>query len=190
MKESNLVWPADKDVKFQMVDGFASKIVTNVNETCEEVFGPGYEGCEVYFDTLTNETYYYWYPDNDSVQYIYETFPNIISPLEGVENEHFMVWMRTAGLSSFRKLYGRIEENFNVGDSLTFEIICNFPVGYFGGSKTLVVTSLSETGTQNFAIGRSFFYSGVSAFIIGSFFALKRIIKPRPLGDLRVLGWK
>jgi hypothetical protein len=31
-------------------------------------------------------------------------FPNIIL-------EHFIVWMRTAGLPNFRKLYGKIEED-------------------------------------------------------------------------------
>jgi hypothetical protein len=27
------------------------------------------------------------------------------------ENEHFIVWMRTAGLPTFRKLWGRIEDD-------------------------------------------------------------------------------
>ena len=32
-----------------------------------------------------------------------------------VEDEHFMVWMRTAGLPNFRKLYGKIEKNLPAG---------------------------------------------------------------------------
>lgn len=31
----------------------------------------------------------------------------VISPLVGVKDEHFIVWMRTSGRSTFRKLYGR-----------------------------------------------------------------------------------
>jgi len=38
-----------------------------------------------------------------------------------MENEHFIVWMRTAGLSTFRKLWGKIEEDLKTGD-YTFEV--------------------------------------------------------------------
>jgi hypothetical protein len=33
-----------------------------------------------------------------------------------MEDEHFIVWMRTAGLPSFRKLWGRIEGGLTSGD--------------------------------------------------------------------------
>lgn len=35
----------------------------------------------------------------------------VINPVVGVKDEHFAVWMRTAGLSKFRKLYGRWVES-------------------------------------------------------------------------------
>ena len=54
-------------------------------------------------------------------QYLYETYPDVVSPIEGVLNEHFIVWMRTAGLPRFRKLYGKIEEQIEP-QTLTFNI--------------------------------------------------------------------
>jgi hypothetical protein len=32
-----------------------------------------------------------------------------------VKDEHFIVWMRTAGLPNFRKLYGKIEDDLPKG---------------------------------------------------------------------------
>lgn len=39
-----------------------------------------------------------------------------------MENEHFIVWMRTAGLPTFRKLYGKIHEDFKEDDILRFQV--------------------------------------------------------------------
>ena len=51
----------------------------------------------------------YYYKDEAKYQRLYETYPDIVSPLIGVKNEHFNVWLRLGGLSDFRKLYGRIK---------------------------------------------------------------------------------
>jgi hypothetical protein len=41
---------------------------------------------------------------------------------KGVTNEHFIVWMRTAGLPTFRKLYGKIDQDLPAGTQLSFAI--------------------------------------------------------------------
>jgi hypothetical protein len=61
------------------------------------------------------------------LQYLYETFPEVISPLYGVNDERFMVWMRVAGLRQFRKPYGKVcthfKHNFNMpSQSLVYVI--------------------------------------------------------------------
>ena len=36
----------------------------------------------------------YYYERPEQYQYLYETYPDHISPLVGIEDEHFMVWIR------------------------------------------------------------------------------------------------
>lgn len=46
----------------------------------------------------------------------------MISPVDGVTDEHFIVWMRTAALPTFRNLYGRIEHNLIAPAEITFNL--------------------------------------------------------------------
>lgn len=188
MDTEGIAWEADLDVKFQQVDGFTYSEVNDPSQNCSQVLGPGYDDCKVYNDN-TNVTYYYWYPNDDSVQYLHESFPTIVNPIEGVKNEHFVVWMRTAGLPYFRKTYGKIDTDIDAGQSLTFQINTNFEVASFSGSKALVVTTLESYGAANDALGIAFMTIGCISLFFGIFLAIKRIYDPRPLGDIRVLKW-
>ncbi len=165
-----------------------SAAVTNSSLSCTEVLGSSsYEDCKAHTDS-TGTLHYYWYPDDSSVQYLHESFPQI-SPLDGVTDEHFINWMRTAGLPSFRKLYGKIDSDFKAGDSLAFDLTLNFEVTSYGGSKSLVITNLGATGSKSTALGNSYIVIGTLSLAVGVMFALKRLIKPRPLGDIRELSW-
>lgn len=192
MTETGISWPSDLENKFRQPEGFTYAEYTNMSLSCAEVLGVGYTNCGsyTYIGGRLNQTYYYWYPDDENVQYLHESFPNIVTPLEGVKNEHFVNWMRTAGLPQFRKLYGIITEDVKKGEVIVFNIITNYEVASFRGSKKIILTTLADFGNRNYALGNSAIIIGTLSLAVGIFFAAKRVISPRSLGDIRVLNWK
>lgn len=173
MDTEGIAWSADKSQKFQQVYGFKYELVTDTSLSCSEVLGES--SCETYYDSSTDETYYYYYPDNDSVQYLYETYDDIISPIKGVTDEHFINWMTTAGLPRFRKLYGKIDQDITAGTTWTFNMTLNFEVRSYGASKSLVLTNLAsdELSVSRRAMkGLGYLYLAVGAWSLSVGFLL------------------
>merc|ERR1711934_917340 len=108
------------------------------------------------------------YPDPDKYQYLYETFPDVISPLVGVESERFAVWMKIAALPTFRKLYGRINDDLKKGDILAFDIDSHFDVDAFSGKKSIVVAT-----------------AACVCLAVALFFGLVQAFAPRVMGKVR-----
>jgi hypothetical protein len=114
----------------------------------------------------------------------------VVSPLEGVQNEHFVVWMRVATFPTFRKLYGWINQPIAAGTTLQFQIQNNFEVESFKGKKSIIVSTNMIFGGRNIYMGPMFY--GVGFFCVGAalFFAAKQSFRPRRIGDKRYLQYK
>jgi len=69
----------------------------------------------------------------------------IVSSTKLINLEHFIVWMRTAGLPSFRKLYGVINQDLNPG-TYSLSIKNNYAVTQFNGHKTFVLSTTNMLG--------------------------------------------
>ena len=146
--------------------------------------------CKFYYDKSANKTYAYSYPNDDKTKYLYESYPESISPLEGVTNQHFIVWMRTAGLPNFRKLYGRIHADFKKGDFLSFDVIANFEVSSFAGSKALIIAQSGEFGPGNPGLGIAYIVTGSISFFFAFIFAIKHFLFPRAVASAASLKWE
>lgn len=165
MKESDIAWPSDRTDKFKNPAGAA--------------YGaPGYiwlydtyKGI-VEKDAVTNDT--------DNANYYGG----------GVQNEHFIVWMRTAALSTFRKLYGKIEVDLPKNMELKFNIKSQFNVDEFKGKKFIVISTTSWLGGKNPFLGYAYISVGALALVLAFVFLLKQLIAPRELGDTKFLVWK
>ena len=172
MDETDISWASDRDKKFkqptQPNGGFQKQ---EKDGSCPEGWSEA--------DDSSGTAYCYWYPNNDNVQYLYETYPQI-SPLDGVEDEHFIVWMRTAGLPNFRKLYGKIEGTGLVkGTVITFDIVQNFDVSSFEGTKSIVISTVGPFGGKNPYLGIAYIVVGSISIFFGCLFAIKYHFFPR-----------
>ena len=96
--------------------------------------------------------------------------------------------MRTAGLPTFRKLYGKFEGNISAG-TFQIEIESNFEVLSFKGTKSIVLSTGSWLGGKNDFMGIAYIIIGALSLLIGFIFLIKHLVSPRMLGDHRYLSW-
>ena len=107
----------------------------------------------------------------------------------GIANSHFINWMRTAGLSSFRKLYGRIDTDLNAGDTVFIGILSNFEVQSYQGTKSVVLSTSTWAGGKNAFIGISYVVIGALSIFFTIAYAWLHFKNPRRLIDVDYLDW-
>ncbi|KAK6457742.1 ligand-effect modulator 3 family [Scheffersomyces xylosifermentans] len=113
------------------------------------------------------------YPDG----YTAENMPDIS------QDFHLQNWMRTAGLPSFFKLYGKNTTDTMISGEYEISIELNYPVTIFGGTKSIVITTNSIFGGRNMSLGVIYVIVAVIALVLGIAFLLQHLIKPRRIGD-------
>ncbi|KAJ2378135.1 alkylphosphocholine resistance protein lem3, partial [Coemansia sp. RSA 2603] len=105
------------------------------------------------------------------------------------QDEHFLVWMRTAGLPTFRKLYMKNTEDTMKRGYYQVDVVMNFDTRSFGGTKSLVISTTSFIGGRNPVLGIAFIVVGGLCVLLGCIFAIRHFYRPRRLGDHTYLSW-
>ncbi|XP_055913499.1 cell cycle control protein 50A [Eupeodes corollae] len=91
----------------------------------------------------------------------------------GFQNEDFIVWMRTAALPSFRKLYRRVDHTkpyFMNGlkrGNYTLKVTYQYPVTAFSGTKKMILSTTSLMGGKNPFLGVTYIVVGSICLIAG-----------------------
>jgi|TARA_B110000208_G_C11438307_1_gene309837 hypothetical protein len=162
MRETDIAWHSDKEKKFVNADG-ASSAPSGWAPTVGATIEP------------------------TGTLYLKNMYPMLEMDAahggEGVKNEHFIVWMRTAALPNFRKLYGRIDAGIEKGINLDFTVVSRFPVDSFKGTKTIVLSTTSWLGGKNPFLGYAYFGVGGLCIVLAILFFIKNVFCPRKLGD-------
>ena len=98
---------------------------------------------------------------------------NISNQWINMEDEHFIVWMRPAGLPNFRKLWGRID-NMDLEKDTYVEVIIhdNFDVSSFNGKKFLILSTVNAFGGKNSFLGISYIVLGGISIILAIVFII------------------
>ena len=106
-------------------------------------------------------------------------------PLPSVTDEDFIVWMRTAGLPTFKKLHRQVlTQSFAAGDAIQLTINNAFDVSSFKGQKWVVLSTTSWLGGKNSFLGYAYIVVGAICLALALVFGVKQYMTPRKLGDM------
>ncbi|EAS06121.1 ligand-effect modulator 3 LEM3 family protein (macronuclear) [Tetrahymena thermophila SB210] len=101
-----------------------------------------------------------------------------------VEDEHFIVWMRTSGLPNFRKLWGIVRQNLPKGD---YYIMVNniYDVSNFKGHKNIILSTSGPFGGKNQFLSIAFIVVGSISVLIAVAFFIKQRTTDNRFGNSR-----
>ncbi|KAI5057739.1 hypothetical protein GOP47_0027754 [Adiantum capillus-veneris] len=105
------------------------------------------------------------------------------------EDEDLLVWMRTAALPDFRKLYGRIERDLTANKRITVNIRNVYNTYSFGGHKKLVLSTTSWLGGKNDFLGIAYLVVGSFSVFLALVFLGAHSTNKRAFGDINYLSW-
>lgn len=91
--------------------------------------------------------------------------------LPPVEDEHFVVWMRSASEPTFAKLYARLPHtSLRRGDVLRLEVGNTFETDFFDGTKSVVLARTTWVGTADPFLGPAYLCYAFIFFALGGCF--------------------
>jgi len=216
-KNKQIAWPSDMESKFKPKDcDWMQKNCANRVVDCEDTATKTQLAPTIYYECLDNpadptqtstckkkslrENSTAMYPDFSMDQVVNEslwsaTWQEIQDEKkkyycwQDIIDPDFVVWMRTAGLPTFKKLHRIIDTDLAKG-TYTLRVNSRYNVAAFNGKKSLVLSTTSWVGGKNTFLGAAYVTVGAICVLLGGLFLAKHMISPRKLGDQKYLVWK
>ncbi|KAJ1932751.1 alkylphosphocholine resistance protein lem3, partial [Linderina pennispora] len=128
-------------------------------------------------------------PPNWRVGELKDGYPSQKVMQDLASNQHLQVWMRTAGLPTFRKLYMKNTKDIMKSGFYQIDVKMDYDTRSFGGTKSIVISTTSFIGGRNPVLGIAFIAVGGLCVLLGCIFTIRHIYRPRRLGDHTYLSW-
>ncbi|KAK6074377.1 LEM3 family/CDC50 family protein [Seiridium cupressi] len=174
-------------------DTFFSPVQLNDNETyvMQDSSNIAWESDNALYGNLPNGTDLSSIipPPNWQKQYPGGKYTEEAPPPNLKDNQAFQVWMRTAGLPTFSKLYMRNDTAAMTQGTYEIQILSEFPTTEYQGTKSIVFTTKSVMGGKNPFLGIAYVVVGGICIVLGVIFTVTHLIRPRKLGDHTYLSW-
>lgn len=112
-----------------------------------------------------------------------------------VEDEHFIVWMRTGVTKNFRKLWGRVPRSVMTEPMVlesgfyTVQVQNNYNVSGWGGEKHFIITNANSLGGQNYFLGMIFVFTSLFCCFSSLFFCGRAMISKKGSLTADDLSW-
>ncbi|RPD65840.1 Lem3/Cdc50 [Lentinus tigrinus ALCF2SS1-7] len=104
-------------------------------------------------------------------------------------DEHFQNWMRTAGLPTFTKLWGRNDNTKLAKGRYQITVNLNFPVRPYKGTKSIVISTVAWMGGKNPFLGWAYVAAAGLLVLLGILGTIRHLVRPRKLGDMSLLSF-
>jgi len=150
----------------------------------------------------------------NSIADLKESFKNTVKPMDwqkniweldevnednnGFLNEDLIVWMRTAALPNFRKLYRKIDmentadptfkEGLPKDKEYRLHIDYNYKVAQFSGTKKVILATTSLMGGKNPFLGIAYIVVGCICFLMGVVFLFIHLRFGRTTQEMMNIG--
>lgn len=105
------------------------------------------------------------------------------------KDEHFQVWMRPSAMPDLRKLYFRNDRDPWMVGRYEMDLVMNYPVRSFRGTKSLIFSTVNWAGSSNIFLAVAWITLGGIALLLLLAMAIVQIKSPRKVGDLSQLSW-
>ncbi|KAG1836659.1 ligand-effect modulator 3 family [Suillus subalutaceus] len=119
----------------------------------------------------------------------FPSYPNASSIPNLQADEHFQNWMRTSGLPTFSKLYGRNDTGTLLAGQYQVLVYMNYPVQGYKGTKSLIISTVSWIGGKNPFLGWAYVAASAVFVFLALAGTIRHVLKPRRLGDMSLLSW-
>jgi len=177
-KNKGIAWSSDKEKKFiQMSAADAKKAVLGRSGT----FTPTASNTIM----MPYKSFKYYKCADESVKDLSKCAD--VDKYADVNNEEFIVWMRTSGLPNFRKLHRIIDTDLKEGEYVHFTINNVFPVSDFSGTKAIVLSTTEWIGGKNKFLGWAYIVVAIVCILLAIGFFVKQLHSPRAVANAKEL---